>query len=279
MIALHALGYSNDPVTVPDGYVRCTTMNPSRCTFAFVPAAGSRIKRCDRCRGNTARAAANQARRPQKDVCIPVGHVRCTREKAPWRCTNTFVPGGSSSTRCPRCRETVQRDNGSDAGRNRLSRYGHGPKGKIVKKRYQAKIMTKVGHALRDQLSGRERPSWLGDVQPRLAPVTEFKNEVDARNHFEQLFEDWMTWENAGEYRKKMSYKTVWHIGHRVPKSVYDESDIEDMRRCWSKANLYPQDGKDNVTKQTILPSRDVLLSLRSIWPKRWTKSPPACLV
>ena len=272
--------FSGDPLRVPEGYVRCTTLNRAQCTNAFPFVPGSRITRCEQCRESYGKSHAKQESKPIKSIVVPDGHVRCSRTKRSWQCTNTFVFGadGSNSKRCVRCRQTTKRDNDSFAGVVRLQKYAGGAKSKIAKRRYECKVMTKIGHGLRDQLSGRERPAWLKDVSERLAPVTEFQDEADARAHFERQFEDWMNWENAGVYRRGQSYQTVWHIGHRIPRNAYDQDDEEDMRRCWSKANLYPQDGKDNVEKQTQLPAKEALWLLKNVWPKRWSTSPPPLL-
>jgi len=99
---------------------------------------------------------------------------------------------------------------------------------------------------------------------------TEFGSNKMVHDHFESLFEPWMTWENHGEYEKTTAANTVWHIGHRIPKSVFDPNDENDVKRCWSLKNLYPQCAKENIDNgdRKTMSDRE-LIRLQSVWPVR----------
>jgi len=60
-----------------------------------------------------------------------------------------------------------------------------------------------------------------------------------ARKHIESQFEDWMTWENHGE----------WEIDHIIPCASYDLTKLEEQKKCFNYKNLRPLIKKDNRTK------------------------------
>lgn len=64
---------------------------------------------------------------------------------------------------------------------------------------------------------------------------------ADLRVHLERQFTRGMTWKRftAGEI----------HIDHIIPRSAFDLSDIEQVRRCWCLSNLRPLWRKHNQTK------------------------------
>ena len=99
---------------------------------------------------------------------------------------------------------------------------------------------------------------------------SDFKDAEDIMNHFKSLFpsDGSMTFENHGRY--------TWHVGHRIAKAMYDHSNIDDIRRCWSKINIFPQDAKANLSLNVSLPSDEELIELRDIWPLSWKDKLPS---
>lgn len=59
--------------------------------------------------------------------------------------------------------------------------------------------------------------------------------------HLEKQFHNGMTWENYGE----------WHIDHIKPISsfIFESSEDEEFKRCWSLKNLQPMWGTENIKK------------------------------
>lgn len=95
--------------------------------------------------------------------------------------------------------------------------------------------------------------------------LTEFQSPGEFLDHLKSLFTEGMTVENHGRG------SASWHIGHRIPRAYYDHSDIEEVKKCWSKQNIFPQWEVDNLKAGANLPPRDELLALRAIWPKSLT--------
>lgn len=97
---------------------------------------------------------------------------------------------------------------------------------------------------------------------------SEFNDAEDLRAHFESQFQSWMTWENHGKASKDGVKK--WNVGHKIARALYDANNEEDVRRCWSKKNLFPQDANENVALHTKLPAEDVLNQMKECWPVGW---------
>jgi len=59
--------------------------------------------------------------------------------------------------------------------------------------------------------------------------------------HLEKQFNEGMTWENYGE----------WHIDHIKPISsfIFECSEDEEFKKCWSLDNLQPMWGTENIKK------------------------------
>jgi hypothetical protein len=63
----------------------------------------------------------------------------------------------------------------------------------------------------------------------------------ELKEHLESQFEDWMNWDNYGE----------WHIDHVIPMSYFSFKTPEDkeFRECWGLDNLQPLEAQENLSK------------------------------
>ena len=155
-----------------------------------------------------------------------------------------------------------------------------------TKKKAKAWEASKVGKASRKCTNTRQHIKrkndpgvHLGDViQGKLVKMlrgtnqsstiskwTEFDSHNDIKRHFENQFEDGMSWTNYGSGNDK------WNIGHRIARAQYDHSNPEDVRRCWSKKNLFPQWQTENLSLGAKLPSSKVLAGLADVHPIAWS--------
>jgi hypothetical protein len=71
--------------------------------------------------------------------------------------------------------------------------------------------------------------------------------------HLEKQFEDWMTWENHGNYDPKIwddndPTNWTWQIDHIIPQSdlPYKTMEDENFKQCWALENLRPLNAKQN---------------------------------
>lgn len=61
-----------------------------------------------------------------------------------------------------------------------------------------------------------------------------------------------------------------WAVDHHIPRSAYDHDDPEDVKRCWSPANMHPMNPKANKEKaNTVLPEH-VAQVPAEFYPKAW---------
>lgn len=129
-----------------------------------------------------------------------------------------------------------------------------------------AKLKQYIQVALCDVIDGRR-----DDFSSKVAKYTEFTSNEDVIDFFSSQFEPGMTWENHSHQG--------WNIGHKIAKAHFDMSNEEDVRRCWMKANLFPQwaTGPDgNCALRTKFPSTDVMMQLRMCWPTSWNNTLPS---
>ena len=65
------------------------------------------------------------------------------------------------------------------------------------------------------------------------------------REHIENQFEEWMSWDNYGTGEGK------WNIDHIIPQSKlrYDSLDHPNFQKCWALENLRPICSIENIRK------------------------------
>lgn len=77
----------------------------------------------------------------------------------------------------------------------------------------------------------------------------------DLKNHIQNLFEPWMTWENWGVFNSNTwsdqdDSTWTWQIDHIIPQSLllYSSMEDENFKKCWALENLRPYPAKKNIT-------------------------------
>lgn len=107
------------------------------------------------------------------------------------------------------------------------------------------------------------------DTSKKVIAASGFANADELWTHLQSTFEDGMTIKNHGRYIK--GGPRVWHIGHRIARRHFDpKTHTEDMKRCWSPANLFAQWADENMSAGTKLPLLSVLMQLNGCWPTGW---------
>jgi len=76
----------------------------------------------------------------------------------------------------------------------------------------------------------------------------------ELKNHLEQQFESWMTWDNWSKYDPKTwdnndTSTWTWQLDHIIPQSnlPYTSMDSDNFNKCWSLSNLRPLSSKQNL--------------------------------
>jgi hypothetical protein len=67
--------------------------------------------------------------------------------------------------------------------------------------------------------------------------------------HLENQFDQNMTWDNYGSY---------WHVDHIIPRSVFDPTNDQHIKWCWSLENLRPLEAWENMSKSASIILEEV---------------------
>ena len=261
---------------------RCTKKNGKSWQCKNRVPLDSKRKWCDECRGinkkrqqkRTAafRADASAQAAAAAQVNVPEGHVRCSHgANSPSWCKRTFSSKSKFKT-CAECREI-----GNTSQQTRLAdpevraqmlessrEYKQTPAGRATQKRQREKPVHKLRaclyHALRHAGAQSRTLEDLGTMST---------NEA-VEKHLESTYEPWMSRANYGALRHTDGYKARWHIGHRIPCSLYNLDNLDDARKCFDKRNVFAQDAKENLELGDRLALTDrELLKLKPLWPNR----------
>ena len=68
----------------------------------------------------------------------------------------------------------------------------------------------------------------------------------------------------------------MWHVGHRIARSMYNHADENDVIRCWNPRNLFAQWQTENFAAGVKLPNDAALLALKDLWPTAWKDNHPS---
>jgi len=152
-------------------------------------------------------------------------------------------------------RATIKRNHESAAGKARREREYAARRLRTIEDRGWAMDMTVLSASYK-LISGRYETS------PKFLKRTGWGG---FRKHMRQLVEaKGFDWKNHGNAPGQ------WNLEHRIPRSEYDFLDPEEIKRCWSAANLDVKSFEENEAKaDAILPS-EVKLVPECFWPKAW---------
>ena len=178
-------------------------------------------------------------------------------------------PNSDPYKTCAICRPKKNAANskyhGGETGQATSSTYWKSPQGKKIRKTYNAGSGGKAarkkwsdsekGEAYKEVSNERQKDKYHSDystnlnlrlvaafkllVKPELPtesihlPKTSFKSVRHFRKHYSRLFQGTeMNWSNHG---------SLWWNGHHIPRVYFDHANAEDVKRCWSPANMFPQ--------------------------------------
>jgi hypothetical protein len=78
----------------------------------------------------------------------------------------------------------------------------------------------------------------------------------ELKNHLENQFESWMTWDNWGKYRPNHwddnnSSTWTWQLDHIIPQRYFNYESMKDdsFIKCYGLSNLRPYSAKQNILK------------------------------
>lgn len=191
------------------------------------------------------------------------GKIASRNKAAKYRTTENGAAKIRAYTRSENGRASSRKYSKTEAGRAAARKYTMSEKGKIVKKKQDDKFLNKLAKSLRKMMTGEH------DDAVSIPALGSFKNNDEVRAHFELTMDKtWMTWDNHGSQEGVQQPKTTWHIGHRLPKKIFDGNVFEDRQRCFHPRNLFAQCAKENLDNGTrCVLSDEELLHLQDLWP------------
>jgi hypothetical protein len=119
-------------------------------------------------------------------------------------------------------------------------------------------MMRKVHMTATNIASGRTEES------PTFAKRTSFKSASHFRSHLKKSIK-----QLPGNV-KFSDHGVEWEIEHAIPQEAYDFSDKEDIKRCWSEANVRALPSVDNMQKSIKLIDSLCIAVGPQAWPKAW---------
>lgn len=148
-----------------------------------------------------------------------------------------------------------------------MYKLNHSDAMKKGKKKYKQKLKADRGRWVYEimQTTLRRMVQGLAPSSVKILKAT----GVDASAFKAHLQSTWpedgiMSWSNYGFGNDK------WNIGHRIPKSMYDANNSEDMKKCWSLKNLFAQNHQENKYAGVKLMGYRELVKLQDIFPSSW---------
>lgn len=226
--------------------------------------------------------------------------VRCGKSKGSWRCKNLFPQefhrmGGKvvEVKCCPHHRAQGRSQYASERGQATKKAYKsttkyleglakhrqtkvykdtqkrHDKTDKRKKQKadmHQARVAT-PGGKMHNNICGKisRMITGAGYESQTVRASTMIESKETLREHFSSQFgESGMSWDNYG------LEDGTWQIGHRIARAMYDHSNPDDVKRCWSLQNLFPQWSKENRELGVALPAEAELAELRDIFPSSW---------
>jgi molybdopterin converting factor small subunit len=103
--------------------------------------------------------------------------------------------------------------------------------------RMNCNISVGIWKSLREKKGGKHWENLVGYTLEEL------------KKHLEKQFEEWMNWENYGQYIVGRERK--WHIDHIIPKGhfKYETAEDKEFKECWALENLQPLEAVENIKK------------------------------
>ena len=145
-------------------------------------------------------------------------------------------------------------ENNKEKERERNKQYYENNKEKILKRvkqyknqRYKNDPEFKLGESIRNAfyrfLNGNKEKS----TSEYLKDCGYTRKELV--KHLEEQFDQNMTWDNYGSY---------WHVDHVIPQSVFEPTNDQHLKWCWSLENLRPLEASENISKSTNIILEEV---------------------
>jgi hypothetical protein len=165
--------------------------------------------------------------------------------------------------------------NASEGGKKARDKWANSDKGAAYKtvfnKRQSQNYHEKPGHMLNLKLSSAFKSIVKGEQESSVfLDYTEFESGDDVLAHFARQLPA------LGDGVKMSDHGPVWWIGHRIPRVYFDHTNMEDVKRCWSKVNMFPQLKEDNQKDESSLTKETCTIVGEAHFPLSWGGTTPS---
>ena len=268
----------SDPsaVTYADHTRKCNNCRHLLSADLFVKAKGGFAINCKPCREKIV-GYSTKYNKSSKGKVVRQRMFKTESYKAKKRETNQCpqtVASQRKHAKTAKRKVSVAKYLGSDKHQNTRSVYIKTNTYKEIRRKEYAALVADPGRRLELAIAAKVRKMVRGTriASATVSGIADFDSSSDIRLYFESQFASWMSWSNYGAH--EVGGPRRWNIGHKIARFHFDAHNPEDVRRCWSKTNLFPQESKENTSMQVKFPSD--LNALRPIWPTDWKAVPPS---
>lgn len=235
----------------------------NRCKWWFL--ASDPHSECPKCqrvtkRGNASEAGKARAKRHNSSEAGKKAKKLYSTSEAGKACKKRYETSEKGKA-------AHKRANTSDAGKKAQKRYKTSPAGKASAKRAGRLRMNRLSQSLRKMVKGVHK------CPKTFRELGIFVDNADAEAFFESTkTEPWMKDAPWGNDEETTEPKAVLQIGHKIPKSWYRHDDELEIKKAWSRRNLFAQCAVENhkAGDRNFL-TREEWLALKNIWPKQCT--------
>jgi len=125
------------------------------------------------------------------------------------------------------------------------------------------KLARKITNYIKETLKRASKPD-TGKVKKYLGCTGTQLRQYFEQNHFQEEGNEWMSWDNHGGERCHNNQS--WEVDHIMPKSSFDLTDEEEVRRVNHWSNLQPLEWQENAGKYDSIPKDFEWCSVNERW-------------
>lgn len=165
--------------------------------------------------------------------------------------------------------------NASDGMKTSLKKWSDSDKGKAYKVdrnlRQSKNYHTKPGQKLNLKLCAAFKSIMKQQYKTcSHLKYTKFKSIKDVFTYFKSQLH------KLGDAITMSDHGSLWSVGHRIPRIYFDHTNMEDVKKCWSKANMFPQSKKANQEDSYFITNENCSAVGADHFPASWNGVVPS---
>ena len=265
-------------------------------SFTTNPKSGGLYSKCETCRPK--HAAKSHVGRKEK-VAAAKAAFDPANPPATWTCGNCGVQpfakfGINKTTGMPHAQctvhhasmlESLAEHKKGESGKATEKRYKNGESGKAANKRYRD---GEAGQAAADRFIAKRQKRRQESDAMRLddtimtASSKLIRGEIETSPTFVERtaftsVKAFLDVVNASCAANGLEFdkRETWELDHKIPREAFDFDDLEDVKRCWSAANIHVMTNAANQKKSWKLEDEWIASAGEECYPAKWMGKPP----